>query len=66
MYVPNHFKEEDQEVLHQYIREYSFGTLIISDAEGIEANHLPFYLAVDGDSSLCKLQCHLARANPAW
>lgn len=66
MYVPTHFKEEDHQVLQQYIREYSFGTLIISDAEGIEANHVPFYLAVNEDSSLGRLQCHLARANPAW
>lgn len=66
MYVPNHFKEDNHETLQQYIREYSFGTLIISDAEGIEANHVPFYLAVDEDSSLGKLQCHLARANPVW
>ncbi|SBS32269.1 Protease synthase and sporulation protein PAI 2 [Marinomonas aquimarina] len=66
MYVPTHFKEEDHQVLQQYIRDYSCGTLIISDAEGIEANHVPFYLAVNEDSSLGKLQCHLARANPAW
>ena len=66
MYVPNHFKEEDHETLYQYIREYSFGTLIISDVEGIEANHVPFHLAVAEGSSLGKLQCHLACANPAW
>lgn len=66
MYVPTHFKEEDHQVLQQYIREYSFGTLMISDTEGIEANHVPFYLAVNEDSSLGRLQCHLARANPAW
>lgn len=66
MYVPNHFKAEDRETLYQYIRKYSFGALVISDAEGIEANHVPFHLVVDKGRSLGKLQCHLARANPAW
>jgi len=66
MYVPNHFKEEDRARLHQYIREYSFGMLVIADDQGIEVNHLPFYLSLELDESLGRLQCHLARSNPAW
>lgn len=66
MYVPDHFKEEDTEKLHQYIRDYSFGLLVIADAEGIEANHVPFHLSSERDDSLGTLQCHLARNNPAW
>lgn len=44
MYVPNHFKEDDVAKLQQYIRDYSFGLLVIADDEGIEVNHVPFYL----------------------
>ena len=66
MYVPHHFKEEDQSQLLQYIREYSFGTLIISDGEGLEANHIPFYLSSSSDDTQAQLQCHLARSNPTW
>ncbi|WP_246069350.1 FMN-binding negative transcriptional regulator [Marinobacter piscensis] len=44
----------------QYIRDYSFGLLVIADAEGIEANHVPFHLSSDGDGSLGTLRCHLA------
>ncbi|WP_304640708.1 FMN-binding negative transcriptional regulator [Pseudomonas sp.] len=66
MYVPNHFKEEDIGKLQQYIRDYGFGLLIVADDAGIEANHVPFYLALEQDGSLGHLQCHLARNNPAW
>ncbi|MDF1645230.1 MAG: FMN-binding negative transcriptional regulator [Pseudomonadales bacterium] len=66
MYVPDHFKEENHEKLQQYIRDYSFGLLIIADDEGIEANHVPFHLSSSVNGSLGQLQCHLARGNPAW
>lgn len=67
MYVPNHFKEDDQETLQQYIRDYAFGLLVIADDEGIEANHVPFYLSSGATKeSLGYLQCHLARNNPVW
>ena len=66
MYIPDHFKEENQEKLQQYIRDYSFGLLIIADDEGIEANHVPFHLSSRVNGSLGQLQCHLARGNPAW
>lgn len=37
MYVPNHFREDNTHTLQQYIRDYSFGLLIVADAEGIDA-----------------------------
>jgi transcriptional regulator len=42
MYTPNHFKEQNQEKLQQYIRDYSFGRLFVADDEGIEVNHVSF------------------------
>lgn len=66
MYVPKHFREDDTSKLQQAIRDYSFGLLIIADHDGIEANHVPFYLKSDQDGSLGHLQCHLARGNPTW
>lgn len=66
MYVPNHFKEDDQEKLQQHIRDYSFGILVIADNEGIEANHVPFHLSSGENGCLGSLQCHLARSNPVW
>lgn len=66
MYVPSHFKEGDIGKLQQYIRDYGFGLLVVADDDGIEANHVPFYLSSEQDSALGQLQCHLARSNPVW
>ena len=66
MYVPKHFEEDDNAKLHQYIRDYGFGVLIITDEDGIEANHLPFHLSCEEGESLGTLQCHVARNNSVW
>lgn len=52
MYVPNQFKVEDYEKLQQHIRDYSFGLLVNTDDEGIEANHVPFRLSLGTKGSL--------------
>lgn len=66
MYVPSHFKEDDTDKLLQYIRDYGFGLLVVADSEGIEANHVPFYLRADGNGNQGQLECHVARNNPVW
>lgn len=66
MYVPEHFKENDRQTLHQYIRDYGFGLLIVADQQGIEANHVPFHLSGTENGSPGLLQCHVARKNPVW
>lgn len=66
MYVPEHFREDSNQQLHQYIRDYGFGLLIVADGEGIEANHVPFHLSGTEDGSPGLLQCHVARKNPVW
>lgn len=66
MYVPHHFQETDDAKLLQCIRDYGFGLLVIADAHGIEANHVPFHLSEEGSGSSRFLHCHLARSNPVW
>jgi transcriptional regulator len=60
MYVPPHFREERQDVLHDAMRRIAFATLVTQGKEGIEANHLP--LLLEGNV----LSGHFARPNPAW
>jgi len=57
MYVPEHFREDRPEVLHDAVRRIGFATLI---TQGLEANHLPM-LFQDGF-----LRGHVSRANPVW
>jgi transcriptional regulator len=66
MYVPQHFSQSDTTTLQHYIREYGFGLLVVADNNGIDANHVPFYLSCDPAGSLGKLHCHLARNNAVW
>lgn len=66
MLVPGHFKEENYDKLHQYIKDYSFGVLVIADDNGIDANHLPFHFSSSKEHQLGTLRCHVARVNPVW
>lgn len=59
MYVPDHFREDRPEVLHDAVRRIGFATLVTAD---LEANHLPMLLSKDGKF----LRGHVARANPVW
>ena len=57
MYVPDMFREDRPDVLHDAVRAIGFATLI---TQGLEANHLPM-LFENG-----VLRGHVARANPVW
>jgi transcriptional regulator len=47
MYQPKSFIESRDDVLHGLIRAYPFATLIVTNANGIVANHLPFEIVGD-------------------
>ena len=57
MYVPDHFRENRAEVLHDAMRQIGFATLV---TQNLEANHLPMLLERN------VLRGHVARANPVW
>jgi transcriptional regulator len=65
MYIPAHFKEDRVPVLHDAIREYSFGTLVTANDREVEASHLPMLLDSE-NGGLGILLGHMARGNPQW
>ena len=65
MYVPAHFAETRPEELARIIREYPLGVLVTHDAQGLDANHLPFEFDPDAGTHGV-LTAHVARANPVW
>lgn len=65
MYIPPHFAETRPEELARIIRAYPLGVLVTHDAEGLDANHLPFEFD-PGAGSHGVLTAHVARANPVW
>jgi transcriptional regulator len=65
MYVPAHFEEPSQDVLHSLIESHPLGILITHGATGLDANHIPFDL--DRAKGKCgTLHCHVARSNTVW
>ena len=59
MYIPKHYRLEDQTEIHALIKHFSFATLITQNP--LTATHLPLLLEEDG-----KIRGHLARANKQW
>src|SRR5579859_1774118 len=65
MYIPKDFREDNIDVLHAFMREYSFATLI-TQQDGIPlANHFPFLLD-SRRGPYGTLRAHMARANAQW
>jgi transcriptional regulator len=64
MYIPAHFKESRIDVMHNLINAHSLATLIVLTDQGLEANHIPFFLSEEGEFGI--LRGHVARANPVW
>ena len=59
MYIPKHFKIQDQEQIEKFMADNPFAILITASNGNIAASHLPIRRFNDG-----KLYGHLARANP--
>jgi transcriptional regulator len=65
MYRPPHFDEERVPVLHDFIRQQGFATLVTLASDGLIASHLPMLLD-PAPAPLGTLRCHVARANTQW
>jgi len=69
MYIAKHFEESRVEVMHELIRARPLASLVTLSSGGLNANHIPLYLAdspapYDSLGSLGSLRGHVARANP--
>jgi transcriptional regulator len=62
MYIPSHFKVEDDEIIYNIIQEYGFATFFSQHEGEPFATHIP--LMIDKDKEY--LYGHFARANPQW
>lgn len=65
MYIPASFAETDQDTLHSFIEQHSFGLLVTHDGAEPTATHIPFLLDRDAGTHGCLIG-HVARANPQW
>ncbi len=65
MYIPQHFREDRVDVLHDLIRSRGLATLVTLSADGLMANHIPMILE-PAAGPLGTLRGHVSRANPQW
>ncbi|WP_442600670.1 FMN-binding negative transcriptional regulator [Paenibacillus sp. KN14-4R] len=62
MYIPKHFRVEDEEVLYDFIDNNSFGIVFSTHENAPNATHLPLIL----DRENGYLYGHFSRANTHW
>lgn len=65
MYIPPQYAATDQTEIAQFVREFSFATLV-SIQNGLPlATHLPLHLHIT-EANVWQLTGHVAKANPQW
>ncbi|NIF72149.1 FMN-binding negative transcriptional regulator [Burkholderia sp. Ap-962] len=65
MYLPPLFEERNLDTIHATIREVGLATLVTVEADGIDANHVPLFLA-PGPTGHGTLRGHVSRNNAQW
>jgi len=62
MYIPKHFENTDTGDIVAFMQLYSFGTIVTTHNEHLEATHIPFVIEQDGNE--VTITSHFAKANP--
>jgi transcriptional regulator len=64
VYIPEHFRVEDQAVALAFMRANPFAILVSSTNDGPFATHVPVIIRETGDH--LTIRGHVAKANPHW
>ncbi|MHB1048685.1 MAG: FMN-binding negative transcriptional regulator [Bacteroidota bacterium] len=64
MYTPGRHKESDPKALLEFMKRYSFATMVTAGNSGPVATHVPF--VVEERNGKIFLLTHIARANDQW
>ncbi|MDX2190637.1 MAG: FMN-binding negative transcriptional regulator [Bacteroidota bacterium] len=62
MYIPNHFKTENKDEIIDFVKKYSFATIVTVKNNIPSATHIPF--AVQEENNEIILYAHFAKGNP--
>jgi transcriptional regulator len=65
MFIPDIYKNENQEAITAYLKENSFGILINQTNEKLWATHIPLELGTNKDGKTI-LEGHISKENPQW
>ena len=64
IYVPQHFRAPDAQMLHEFMQTYDFATIVSSSPDGPVVSHIPMLVRPSGETLV--LAGHMARANHHW
>lgn len=62
MYIPDYFREQDVQVLQEFIEQYNFAVLVTQQKGEMIASHIPFVLDRSG-GQYGVLRAHIAKKN---
>lgn len=65
MYIPDIYKNENQESITAFLRENSFGILINQTNGKLWATHIPLELGINKEGKTI-LEGHISKENPQW
>jgi transcriptional regulator len=65
VYLPQSFREDRVEALHEAVRQIAFGALVTLGEDGLTASHVPMLISPE-PAPYGTLTGHIARANPQW
>ena len=64
MHIPRFFRQEDRQIIVEFLRKNDFATLVLYDGQKPVASHLLFEILEDGEALF--VNGHMSRANPMW
>lgn len=65
MYIPDLYKNENQEAITAFLKENSFGILINQTNGKLWATHIPLELRINAEGKTI-LEGHISKENPQW
>ena len=65
MYIPEIYKNENQEEIIDFLKKNSFGILINQNNGNIAATHIPLELEIN-ENGKQYLEGHISKENPQW
>lgn len=64
MYIPAHYRIEDEAECVEFMKRYSFAAIVTAENNRPSATHLPFVIEYSNGEIV--LTAHFAKANPQW
>jgi len=65
MYIPKLFREQEKDIILDFLQKNNFAAIVSFDGEKIVATHLPTEVVEEENGGLT-IFSHMARSNPQW